>query len=65
MARAIEFNTEEEAVSRSEAEAESRGCGEGSITKSWWRVSEATSGKWCCWIGVDEVLDAVIERTKA
>ncbi len=61
--RAIEFNTEEEANTRSHNEAVDRGCPPSDVTQYWWNVSESTVGTWCCWIGDDVVPDTVVMRT--
>ncbi len=60
MARAIEYNTEVEALGRSKTEATNKGCL--GTTKYWWPVGESTVATWCVWIGNDTVSDALVER---
>jgi hypothetical protein len=65
MYRAIEFNSEEDAMDRSCMEAMSQGIdinNPDNVTKCWWRVSQSTDDKWCCWIGTDIVEDTVVNK---
>ncbi len=58
--RAIIFDTEQEALTRSHSEAVSRGVSDSDTTNYWWTVSESVEGNWCCWIVDDIVPDPVV-----
>lgn len=58
--RAIEFNTEAEALNRTVTECSNRGVPEGAKTTRWWEYAEGINEKWYLLINDDTVADTVV-----
>lgn len=56
--RTLQFDTQEQAIQRNQAEAVSRGCN-GNVTSSWWSMYEQ-GGKWYLDVGDDAILEGEV-----